>query len=398
MTVAGKISRAPRPDERQIRTEGASLFSFPGIGWNFNHARELGPSKAVWRGDRRFAPLDTSARDLDAFGFTGPDGLRLTLAQFLAQTHADGFIVLHRGRIVHESYAGEGAAHRPHIWMSITKSLLGTLAATLIHEGVLDADAFVPRYVPELTRSAYGDATLRQVLDMLIGVDYCEDYADPNAQIWDYARAGGLLARPPDYAGPQDFHAYLPGLRKKGEHGKAFDYKTVNTEVLGWVLKRAAGQPLAELVSSLIWSPMGAEADGYFLIDSAGAEAAGCGFASTLRDLARFGEMMRCDGVFNGRQITPAAVVADIRRGADRAHFRAAGYTTLPGFSYRNMWWATHNAHEAFLARGIHGQSLYVDPVAEVTIARFASFPLAANRHNDPLTFAAYRAILESLG
>ena len=363
---------APPPEER-------SLFHFPQLRWSFSHARELGPSKAVWRGDGPVAPLGRAARSLDPLRFAGQYGARTTLAQFLAQAHADGFIVLHRGLILHESYAGEGAAHRPHIWMSVTKSLVGTIAATLIHEGALDPDALVPHYAPELARSAYGDATLRQVLDMLVGVDYNEDYADPKAQIWDYARAGGLLPRPVFYEGPQSLHAYLPGLRKSGEHGKAFDYKTVNTEVMGWILQRATGQPLAELVSSLIWAPMGAEADAYFLIDSTGAEAAGCGFASTLRDLARFGEMMRCEGAFNGRQIVPAAVAADIRRGADRDHFLAAGYSTLPGFSYRNMWWASHNAHQAFLAR-------------------FASFPLAANRHNDPLTFAAYRGIVEVLG
>jgi hypothetical protein len=393
----------PPPEERLIRIEDGALFRYPHLRWSFNHARELGPTKAVWRGEGAISPLNCAGQDfnqlaLDDLVFTGPDGKRLTLTQSLAQIQADGFIVLHRGRIVHESYGGEGAAHRPHIWMSVTKSLIGTLAATLIHERALDADATVSHYVPELAPSAYGEATLRQVLDMLIGVDYCEDYAEPDAQIWDYARAVGWLPRPPDYAGPQNLHAYLPGLRKQGEHGKAFDYKTVNTEVLGWVLQRVTGQSLAELASARIWSPIGAEADACFLIDSIGAELAGLGLASTLRDLARFGETMRCDGAFNGRQIVPAAVVAEIRRGADRAHFRAAGYSTLPGFSYRNMWWATHDAHRAFLARGIHGQSLYVDPVAEVTIARFATFPQAANRHNDPLTFPAYRAIIEALG
>ncbi|WP_294540999.1 serine hydrolase [uncultured Rhodoblastus sp.] len=388
----------PPPGDRLIRIEDGALFRYPQLRWSFSHARELGPTKAVWRGDGAVAPLNSAGQGIGGLSFAGPDGAPLTLAQSLAQTHADGFVVLHRGRIVHESYAGEGAAHRPHIWMSLTKSLIGTIAATLIHDGALDEGAIVSHYVPELARGAYGDATLRQVLDMLIGVDYCEDYAEPDAQIWDYARAAGWLPRPPSYDGPQNLHAYLPGLRKKGEHGKAFDYKTVNTEVLGWVVKRATGQSLAELVSSSIWAPMGAEADGYFLIDSTGAELAGCGLASTLRDLARFGEMMRCEGEFNGRQIVPAAVVADIRRGADRGHFKAAGYSTLPGFSYRNMWWATHDARGTFLARGIHGQSLYIDPVAEVTIARFASFPLAANRHNDPLTFPAYRRIVDVLG
>jgi CubicO group peptidase (beta-lactamase class C family) len=388
------------PPSAALRTGGfadGSLFQFPQLRSSFNHARELGPTNAVARGAGPVALLESAPRDLGALAFVTDDGERRTLSASLKQTHADGFIVLHRGRIVHEVYAGEGAAHRPHICMSVTKSLVGTIAATLIHEGALDPDALAPHYVPELSRGAYRDANLRQILDMLIGAAYREDYADPDAEIWDYARAGGLFPRPESYDGPEGFRACLTELRKQGEHGRAFDYKTVNTEVLGWILQRVTGQSLADLVSTRIWSQIGAGADAFFLVDQTGWEAAGCGFAASLRDLARFGEMMRNEGAANGRQVVPAAVVADIRRGGDRAHFAAAGYSTLAGFSYRNMWWATHDAHEAFLARGIHGQSLYVDPVAEVVIARFASFPLAANRHNDPLTFPAYRAIVEGL-
>jgi CubicO group peptidase (beta-lactamase class C family) len=375
----------------------AGLFQFPQLRWAFNHARELGPTKEVACGDGSVVSLESAPRDLGALAFFTGDGERLTLSESLKRTHADGFIVLHKGRIVHETYAGEGAAHRPHICMSVTKSVVGTIAATLIHEGALDPHALAPYYVPELSQGAYRDASLRQILDMLIGVAYREDYANPDAEIWDYARAGGLFPRPESYDGPEGFRAYLTGLRKQGEHGWTFDYKSVNTEVLGWILQRVTAQSLADLVSARIWSRIGAETDAFFLVDGTGSEAAGCGFAASLRDLARFGEMMRNEGAANGRQVVPAAVVADIRRGGDRTHFKAAGYSTLPGFSYRNMWWATHDAHGAFLARGIHGQSLYVDPVAEIVIARFASFPLAANRHNDPLTFPAYRAIIETL-
>lgn len=384
------------PDDRLPCNADGGLFRFPQLRWGFNHARELGPTRIVRRGAGAVASLERRPRDLQALDFITTDGEELTLGESLARTCADGFIVLHKGRVVHETYSGEGAAHRPHICMSVTKSLVGTVAATLVHEGALDPDALVPHYVPELSQGAYRDASVRQVLDMLIGVAYREDYTDPGAEIWDYARAGALFPRGPAYEGPRDFRSYLTGLRKQGEHGRAFDYKTINTEILGWILTNVTGSSLADLVSERVWSRI-ARADAFFLVDEAGVEAAGCGFGATLRDLARFGQMMCDGGAFDGRQIVPEAVVADIRRGADRAHFAAAGYSTLAGFSYRNMWWASHNAHEAFLARGIHGQSLYVDPIAEVVIARFASFPQAANRHNDPLTFSAYRAIVGAL-
>ena len=132
-------------------------------------------------------------------------------------------------------------------------------------------------------------------------------------------------------------------------------------------------------------------------IDSENTEFAGGGLNTGLRDLARFGEMMRNDGRFNGQQIIPKAVVDDIRGGGDKAQFAKAGYPTLPGGSYRNMWWVLHNADGAFAARGIHGQTIYIDPKAEMVIARYASFPMAANAFNDPTTLPAFQALADKL-
>ena len=121
------------------------------------------------------------------------------------------------------------------------------------------------------------------------------------------------------------------------------------------------------------------------------------GLSCRLRDLARFGEMIRLDGRLNGRQIVPAAVVADIRKGGSKAAFAGAGYKTLPGASYHNQWWVLHDEHGAFAARGIHGQGIYVDPKAEMVIARFASSPVAGNVGLDPTTLPAYRALARHL-
>jgi CubicO group peptidase (beta-lactamase class C family) len=146
-----------------------------------------------------------------------------------------------------------------------------------------------------------------------------------------------------------------------------------------------------------IWSLLGVEQDAYFTVDSTGVEFAGGGFNPTLRDLVRFGEMMRLGGHFNGRQIVSTAVVDDIRKGADRGHFALAGYALLQGWSYRNMWWVSHDDHGAYTARGIHGQTIYVDPAAEMVIARFASHPLGANVNLDPTSLPAYRALADHL-
>lgn len=210
-------------------------------------------------------------------------------------------------------------------------------------------------------------------------------------------RAAGLLPRPPGYAGPTTTYDYLKSLKKAGEHGQAFAYKSVNTEVAGWLVQRAAGRPLADLLSERFWIPMGMERDGYIQVDAGGAGYAAGGLNLQLRDLARFCEMMRQGGRFNGRQIVPAAVVADIAGGARKEDFAKAGYATLPGWSYHDQWWVSHNEHGAYMARGVHGQACYVDPMAEMSIVRFASFPQSSNVYLDPTSLPAYHAVAKHL-
>ena len=387
----------PRP-ETLLRFDDGSYYNFPQRRWSFSHMRELLPTSRVSRGD---APVCGFARadrdDLDAVPFTAMDGRASSWGEAFATNYTDGVVVLHRGQIVYEKYFGALQADLVHSAFSVTKSFVGTLAAMQLFDGSLDDTKRVPHYIPELRDSAYGDATVRQVLDMTIGVRYSEAYADPGADIHAYARAGGMRARPRDYAGPQSFYDYLVTLKKEGGHGSGFTYKTVNSEVLAWIVKRVADVRLADLTSQQIWSKLGCEHDALYQVDSVGTEAGGGGLNTTLRDLARFGEAMRCDGSFNGQQIVPAAVVADIRNGADRAHFATAGYATLPGWSYRNMWWVSHDAHQCFTARGIHGQLIWIDPKAQMVIARYGSHPLAANTFIDPNSLPAYRALGEHL-
>ena len=387
----------PPPADRTVRFGDGSGYRFPATRWAFSHMRQLVPTANVWRGDAGVAALPRAERDLGTVRLTTLTGAPMTFAEALAGTYTDGILVMHRGQVVYERYFGALVAHRPHIGMSLTKSFVGTLAALLVAEGKLDANAQVTRYVPELANGAYADATVRQVMDMTIGVRYSENYADPNAEVWDYARAGGMLPAGPNYQGPRSFYDFLTRVAKEGQHGEAFAYKTVNAEVLAWIVKRASDMSLADLLSDRIWSKLGAEQDAYFTVDSVGTESGGGGLNTTLRDLARFGEMMRNRGRFNGRQVLPAAVVEDIERGADRAHFAKAGYATLPGWSYRNMWWVSHNEHGAYMARGIHGQSIYVDPKAEMVIVRYASHPVAGNAANDPITLPAYMAVAKAL-
>ena len=394
----GWMQGFPPPADKLMRFADNSYYAFPQRRWSFSHMREFMPTVHVSRGPGGVCALPRAERDdVDAVTFTTMDGRASNWGEAFAANYTDGIVVLHRGRIVCEKYFGALQPGLVHSAKSVTKSFVGTLAAMQVHAGALDDAAEVTHYVPELRNSAYADATVRQVMDMTVGVRYSEEYANPAADIWAYARAGGMMASAPDYAGPKTFYDYLITLQKQGEHGTAFTYKTVNTEVLAWIIKRVAGQRLSDLLSAQIWVKLGCENDALFQIDSIGTEAGGGGLNTTLRDLARFGEAMRQDGSFNGQQIVPAAVVADIRNGANREHFATAGYGTLPGWSYRNMWWVSHDEHRCFTARGIHGQAIWIDPTAEMVIARYGSHPIAANIFIDPNSLPAYRALGEHL-
>lgn len=393
----GWMEGTPPPRDKQIRFADDAFLGFPQIRWSLSHMRELMPTVNVWRGAGpagRFADATGIAEaDIDALAFTDLQGRPRSWEASLADTYTDGILVLHRGRRVYERYFGALQPQLPHSCFSITKSYAATLCAALVHEGALDENQRVPHWLPEMQGTAYEDATLRQLMDMQIGVAYSEAYADPEAQIWDYSRAGGLRPRPAGYRGPGSFYEYLQTLRHEGRHGEAFAYKTVNTELMCWVMKRVTGIPFAQMLSERLWQPLACEEDAYLSVDPTGVPMGGGGLCASLRDLARFGELMRREGEWNGRQLLPQAVVADIRRGGDPAKFAKAGYTLLPGYSYRSMWWVTHDELGAFEGRGIHGQRLYVAPGADMVVARFASHPVAASAANDPITLPALRAL-----
>jgi CubicO group peptidase (beta-lactamase class C family) len=205
------------------------------------------------------------------------------------------------------------------------------------------------------------------------------------------------LSKPKDYAGPNGYFEYLKTVKQKGIHGESFGYRTINTDTLGWIISRVTGKDLAHLLSERIWSRMGAEQDGYMTVDAKGTPFAGGGLSAGLRDLGRIGLLMLNSGEINGHQLFPKDVVENIRAGGDKKAFAKAGYKSLEGGSYRSMWWIFHNKHSAFAARGVHGQTIYLDPTVEMVIVRFASFPVAKNAQIDPISLPAYQAVAEYL-
>lgn len=395
----GWMIGSPPPADRIPRFDDGSFFQFPALRWSVAHMRQFMPTVNVSRGLGASIPVITNFKsDIDKVKFVPLGETKLmTWEESLEKVYADGVIIMHHGKIVYEKYFGALTIDGQHAAMSVTKSFTGTLGIILAKEGLIDTEKTVSFYVPELKNSAFGDATVRQVMDMTTALQFSEDYADPNAEIWKFSAAGNPLPKPKDYDGPRTYYEYLPTVKKNGIHGDAFGYKTVNSDVLGWIIARVTGKSVAEVLSERIWRKIGAEQDGYFSVDAIGTSFAGGGFNLGLRDMARFGQLILNNGKVGQEQIIPKTAIDDIKKGGDKKAFEKAGYSLLKGWSYRNMWWITNNDHGAFCARGVHGQVIYVDPKADMVIVRFASNPVAGNAANDPYSLPAYDAVAKYL-
>jgi CubicO group peptidase (beta-lactamase class C family) len=402
--VMGWMEGSPPPADKLITQPDSNYFSFPKLRWSACHLREFLPTEEISRGIGAPVPLDyLSAAELDAereaidtltFKTQGSNE-EMTWEQSLYANYTDGILIIHKGRVVYERYFGCLDEEGKHAAMSMTKSVTGLLAEIMVVEGDLDDTAKVSAIIPEIGDSAFATATVRQVMDMTTGVRFSEDYSDRKADIWLYSAAASPLPKPEGYTGPDGYWEYLQQVQPEGQHGDSFHYKTINSDMLGWIINRVSGKPVTELASERLWRRMGAEQDAYQTVDGKGVPFAGGGLSAGLRDLGRIGLLMLNEGVINGERLFPAQVVRNIRAGGDPARF--GGFPTMPGGSYTSQWWNFHNKHQAFAARGVHGQTIYVDPTAEMVLVRFASFPRAQNGFIDPTSLPAYQAVADYL-
>lgn len=389
----------PPSIEKLIMQPESDFFSFPKLRWTVCHIRELMPTKEVSRGLNQSVLFEYEIdKNIDSIKFNPLNSQEsMSWEESLLANYTDGILILHKGKVVYEKYFGCLNETNKHAAMSMTKSLTGLLAQILVAEKVLDDTLRVDSIIPELKNSAFGSATVREVMDMTTALDYSEDYSNPNADIWIYSKASSPLPKPKDYKGPNGYFEYLQTVKQKGVHGEAFGYKTINTDTLGWIISRVTNKDLTQLLSERIWSKIGAQQDAYMTVDAKGTPFAGGGLSASLRDLGKIGVLMLNEGKFNNQQLFPKEVVEEIKKGGDKKAFAKAGYKTLEGGSYHSMWWIFHNQNKAFAARGVHGQTIYVDPTAEMVIVRFASFPTASNTQIDPTSLPAFEAVAKYL-
>lgn len=395
----GIMQGFPPPIDR--RPTLANWDSPPFNRWSFQHVREILPTAEVRCAPGPATAFEAAPRELTGLRFETTDGRDITVGELLDETHTDGFLVLHRGRLVCELYFNAMEPHTLHLSQSVSKSLVGALAGILIGRGDLDPQAPLSDHVPELAGCGYADATLNHLLDMRSGVRFSEDYGVADSDVTREEIVCGWKPRPPDL--PEDFPDSLCELiltlPRERDHGGSFKYRSIESDVIGWVLERASGTRLAELTSRELWQPLGCERDACFTVDRAGFALVDGGFNATLRDYARFGQMHCDDGFFNGRQVVPADFVAQTRIG-DPDVFDSPYKLHFPRGAYRNQFWirdVDKGDKVQYMARGIFGQLIYIDAPRRLVAVKLSSWPDFLNPAYLLNTLAAIDAIAETL-
>ncbi len=350
-----------------------SLFEAEKIVGNFSHMDTMFLTKGMGIGIGPISPLPTG-QPMDM-----PD----EITAWISDRAVTALVVLKDGQMVHEDYFLDTDADDLRISWSVAKSYLSALVGILLEDGTIASlEDPVTKYAPELVGSAYEGASLRNVLNMASGVEFDEDYLD----FWsDINKMGRVLAM----GGSLD--AFAAGLDGQvNPPGEGWHYVSIDTHVIGMVVRGATGQSIPELLEQKVLIPMGMEAAPYYVTDGHGAAFVLGGLNVTTRDYARFGQMYLQGGAWNGQQIVPADWVA------------ASTVPTAPtadgAIKYGYQWWIPADAPEGeYLARGVYGQYIYLNQDAGVVIAVNSADKLFREPGSFAQNLSAFRAIAGAL-
>ena len=397
MSHVSLMNGFPPPAEAQVTL--GNWRKPPFNRWAFKHVREIVPSAEIANDPHNVRVLPSAPQDLSGVAVE-TETERLGLLEVLERTDTDAFVVMRSGRILFEHYADDMKASTQHILMSVSKSVLGLLAGILVDQGVLDLSSPVTGLVPEVAGTSYAGATLRDLLDMRVGVFFDEDYLASAGPIIEYRKAQGwdplsLGEKPSDL---RSFYA-LVSERDSG-HKERFHYVSPNTDLMGWVIERATGRRYADLVSELLWRPMGAERSAYITVDRLGAPRCAGGFCATARDLVRLGLLVAQRGRYDGRQIVPAAWLEDIFGGGDVEAWNVGDFLKYyPGLPmhYRSKWYVLRSDAPLAFGMGVFGQNLFVDPKNDIVIAKFSSQALPMDQARIMLTMRLVEVVRAQL-
>ena len=317
--------------------------------------REVSPSGEVW-------DLPKDSHELD-FSYSW-QGQNLPAEAILENTYTNALLVMKDGRIVYENYRNNTDAQTRFMGWSMTKSITSVLVGCALEDGYIDSlDTPISDYLPELNGGAYEGVSIRHVMQMRSGVDYEEryDWANP-----------GMAASNHINALVKNTHRFVDVARTLSrihEPGDFFQYKTIDTAVLGWLIERATDRRVAAYTEQCLWEPLGTEAAGFYIMDGepgVGREFSGAGFNATMRDYARFGQMVLNGGVANGKRIVSESWIEASTQPSHEEDDVFGGYGL--------QWWTVANSN-AFQAIGLQGQFIYIDPDTNTVVVKLSYFP-----------------------
>lgn len=372
----------------------------PHLQWSMQHIADFLPVRRI-PADGRPTVLSNIPASFGHLDVPHPwDPRSAPFEDVMRVTHTDGWIVARDGAVMAEEYTGTMSANAVHLLMSVSKSLTASVAGVLIGNGELDPNAMVTHYVPALSGSGYEGVRVRDLIDMRTGVRFSEAYLDEDAEVRLLEEAIGWAPRRHADA-PATLLDFLASLRADGPHGGRFDYKSCETDALGFVLEGASGIHAADLMAQRLWQPMGAQADANVGVDAIGSGMFDGGVSATLRDLVRFGLLFVREGAaLDGKQVLPASWVAQTIEGAPdsrEAFANSPEPTLMPGGMYRNGFWFPYPGSDVFLALGIHGQMIYINRPARVVAAKLSSWPTPQNAEKLLWTLRAFDAAARSV-
>lgn len=307
-----------------------------------------------------------------------PLELPIDLDAYMASQRNAALVVVHDGKLRLERYGLAFDANGRWTSFSVAKSITSTLVGAALRDGhIRSMDDRVSDYIADMKGSAYDDVTVRQLLTMTSGVQWDEDYDDPES---DVARFNNH--EPP--AGVDALVSYMRDLPRESPPGSRWNYSTGETNLVGILVARATGRPLADYLSEKIWKPAGMEQDATWILGRTGSEISGCCIQAAPRDFARFGLFILEGARADGQSIVPEGWL-------EEATTRQADIG-VQGRGYGYQWWTLDDG--SFMARGIFGQGIFIDPKRRLVIASNANW---AGGARDPAAMRArdefYRAV-----
>ncbi|HDR7379258.1 MULTISPECIES: serine hydrolase domain-containing protein [Bacillus] len=350
----------------------------PYLRWSYTHMKEFTLINEVKNNPDQVAHFPTSLQKLDDFAVERGFGTTTPLRKLLDDNKTDAFVVVHNGQLVYERYFNGYNESEPHGMASLAKVFTGVMIQSLAKENRIDLEKTADTYIKELNNTPFGKATLQQLMDMQVSVEYpTHGYEHPalenqDAQLY---LASNILPRGKNYNGPMKIYDMLREAEETAPPGSGFSYDNGSAETLAWVIRTITGKSLAENVSERIWSQIGMEENAYYVTDETKVEQASAGLNATTRDMARFGQLLLNNGEYNGKQIIPSSITESVENVQEGELAIGNGAS----ISYHNQWWIPHNEQGAFEVLGSYGQTLYIDPKANMVIVHFSSNATPSN-------------------